>query len=356
MITLSEQGLHCEAGGFHIDPMKRVETAVITHAHSDHARRGSDRYLCSEDSVALLRCRLGENAKIEGVPYGKPFGLGPVKVSFHPAGHILGSAQVRMELDGEVWVATGDYKREPDPTCAPFEVVHCDTLITEATFGNPRYCWSDTDQVMEDLFQWWEGNRARGRNSLLYCYAVGKAQRVLAELALRTDRPVYVFGETALITERYREQGVRMLPTRRLEDLPESARLEGELIVAPHAIARTSWPERLGDHESAFASGWMQGGAWWIQNRYDRGFVISDHADWSGLVKTIEQSGARRVLILHGKEGSALKKHLTDKGIQAEMLVRESKRVKHSAQAPKGKRNSAPDKSGVQLDFFRSTP
>jgi putative mRNA 3-end processing factor len=319
VIELGEKGLHCPSGGFHIDPTRGVDVALITHAHSDHARRGSQSYVCAAPSVRLLRLRLGEKANIRGVGYRERLRFGDTTVSFHPAGHILGSAQIRVERAGEVWVVSGDYKREPDPTCEPFEPLACDTFITEATFGSPSYEWGDSAATVREIHEWWRGNAARGRNSLLYCYAVGKTQRVLAGLADHTGEPAYVFGEAAELTEAYRAEGVRMIPTRRLEDVPSGARLEGALVIAPHSIGRTGWPERLGDCETAFASGWMRTGAFGARRAYDRGFVLSDHADWPGLLRTIEETGARRVRVHHGGEG-ALTRHLRARGVDARAL------------------------------------
>jgi putative mRNA 3-end processing factor len=315
MIVLTERGLYCEAGQFYIDPCRAVDVALITHAHSDHARRGSRKYVCAESSTRLLARRMGEKAPIQGVPYRERLRFGEAWVSFHPAGHILGSAQIRIEHGGSVWVVSGDYKRESDPTCEPFEVVPCDTFVTEATFGSPRYAWPDG--VAAEIFDWWEGNRRQGRNSVLYCYALGKAQRVLAELAEFTDREALVWGETAELTDCYRSQGVRMLPTRSLEELPAGTRVRGALIVAPHSFSRSPWAGKFSEAETAFASGWMKTGAFGMASSYDRGFVLSDHADWPGLVRTVEETGAKRVLVLHEREGRQLIRYLRGRGYLA---------------------------------------
>ncbi len=319
MIRLTKQGLFCESGGFHIDPSRRVELALVTHAHSDHARKGSRRYLTAEDGVGLLRHRLGADIDVTGVPYGRKIQLGRTTVSFHPAGHILGSAQVRVEQDGEVWVVSGDYKRQSDPTCRPFEVVPCDTFVSEATFGNPKYVWSCATQAVRDIHDWWKSNREQGRNSLLFCYAVGKTQRVLGGLAELTDDPVLLWGEANPVTEVYRKEGVRLVPTRDLDSLGGRARPRGELIITPHSIQYSAWMGRLGDVETAFASGWMKTGAWGMRRSYEKGFVLSDHADWNDLVGTIRATGAKRVLIQHTKD-PALPKHLRQLGLRAELM------------------------------------
>lgn len=316
MITMTERGLYCEAGGFYIDPHKRVDVALITHAHSDHARKGSRHYVCAQPSVGLLKLRLGENIQVTGVPYRQTLQFGQVTVSFHPAGHMLGSAQIRVQLGNEVWVASGDYKRQSDASCEPFEVVPCHTFITEATFGNSHYQWDDSDETVRRIHKWWMINRELGRNSLLYCYAVGKTQRVLAELYKHTQERVLVFGEAGDLTDAYRAEGVQMVPTQRLEEISQPEALSGELIIAPHSIARTPWIDRLGDVESAFASGWMQSNPSFVRGRYDTGFVLSDHADWPALVQTIQETGAKRVLVLHGGNGE-LVRYLRKQGLHA---------------------------------------
>src|SRR6185369_3490885 len=179
----------------------------------DHLVPGSARYVCSAPSLPFLRKRLGAEVAAEGVPYGEPLRLGDVTVSFHPSGHVLGAAQIRLEAGGEVWVVSGDYKRDPDPTCAPFEVVPCDVLISEATFALPVYRWTPTGEVAADIYRWWQRNRERGISSLLFVYALGKAQRVLAELTAFTEETAYLHGAVIPITDAYRAAGVKMLPT-----------------------------------------------------------------------------------------------------------------------------------------------
>ncbi|MGZ3662413.1 MAG: ligase-associated DNA damage response exonuclease, partial [Bdellovibrionota bacterium] len=234
MLCLRKQGLYCEAGDFYIDPKGAVERAVVTHAHSDHARRGAARYFSARSGVGLVRARLGQGIAIEGFEFGVKFKIGPVSVSFHPAGHILGSAQVRLEHAGEVWVASGDYKREPDPTCEPFEVVPCDVFVTEATFGTPAYQWDKNANPGREIFEWWEANRALGRNSLLTAYSLGKTQRVLGLLAAFTDRPAYLDPAATPLTNCYRREGVALLPSICLSTGTE--RLRGELVIAPSSF------------------------------------------------------------------------------------------------------------------------
>jgi putative mRNA 3-end processing factor len=319
LLSWTEAGLYCEAGDFHIDPHRPVKRALITHAHSDHARRGSQEYFCTSSSVGLLRVRLGKKIRVQGVPYRERFQLGEVTVSFHSAGHILGSAQIRVERAGEVWVASGDYKRTPDPSCEPFEVVPCETFITEATFGTPKFVWPQGGQPGAEIFEWWMKNQAQAKNSVLFGYSLGKSQRILAELAPFAKQPILIHDTLIELTECYRQEGRILAPTRPVPSPPQ--KLEGELILAPPSfLSRAPTDERvlqLGDYETAFASGWMAG----QESRphrgsYDRGFVVSDHADWNELNRTIRETGAQRVFVMHRSEG-ALVRHLRKQGLDA---------------------------------------
>jgi putative mRNA 3-end processing factor len=300
LIVTTPDGLFCPAGGFHIDPWGAAERAVVTHVHADHARPGSAAYLCTEASVPFLRRRMGEGAVVQGAAHGERIRLGDAIVSFHPAGHILGSAQVRIEAAGQVWVISGDYKRASDPTCLPFEPVRADVFVTEATFALPIYRWPEPPAVAADVMAWWERNRQAGVASLLFCYAMGKAQRLLAELARLTDRTVLVHGAVAEMTDLYRAQGVAMLPTARVAEMPARRSYAGELVLAPLSAGGTTWMRRFGSRETAFASGWMRVRGTRRRKGYDRGFVLSDHADWPALLRTIEETGAARVLATHG--------------------------------------------------------
>jgi putative mRNA 3-end processing factor len=207
LVTWTERGLYCSEGDFYIDPHRTVDQAVVTHAHSDHARKGSRNYYCESSGVGLLKVRLGKKIQVQGIPYKEPFLLGGVSLSFHSAGHILGSAQVRIQKGGEVWVVSGDYKRELDPSCEPFEVVTCDTFITEATFGTPKYIWNKNQDYGKQIYDWWKQNSTKGRNSILFGYSLGKAQRILALLAPYMDRPVVIYETLVELTDCYRKVG-----------------------------------------------------------------------------------------------------------------------------------------------------
>ena len=295
--------------------MRDCDLALITHAHADHARRGAARYIATHDSVPILRARLGESINISGVDYGETLDLGATRVSFHPAGHVLGSAQIRIEHDNSVWVVTGDFKRDPDPTCAPFEVVPCDTFVTEATFALPVYRWPPPATVAEEIYAWWQSNKASGQPSVLFCYAFGKAQRVLAALAHLTDATVLTHGAVEKLTALYREAGVRMLPTTPV-DLRTQRDYSGELIIAPPGAAGSRWMRRFKTASTGFCSGWMRVRGNRRRRGYDRGFVLSDHADWPGLLSTIADTGASRILLMHG-HADTLVRLLRERGVDA---------------------------------------
>ena len=314
MIVDTPQGLFCPEGPFHLDPLVPVERAVITHAHADHARPGSGAYLCAAPSLAILRRRMGPEARIETLGYGETRRIGSVQVSLHPAGHLLGSAQVRVEGGSGVWVMTGDYKREPDPTCAPFEPVRCDVLVTEATYALPIFRWDDPPALAKEILGWWQGNP--DEPSLLFCYVLGKAQRILGELARLTDRPVYVHGAIEPYVDAYRDAGVKLLPTKLVSETEKGKSFRGELVLSPITGRGSPWMKRFGAHESAFASGLMRVRGTRRRRGFDRGFALSDHADWPGILRTIRESGATRVLAMHGHR-EALARYLGENGVDA---------------------------------------
>lgn len=319
MLIEGPSGLFCPAGGFHVDPWGPTDRALLTHVHADHARPGSQAYLCAEPSRRLLERRFGPDVRIESVPYGEAITLGDVRVSFHPAGHILGSAQIRIAGAGGVWVVAGDYKRAADPTCAPFETVTCDTFVTESTFGLPIYRWDRTEAVVSEVMEWWEENARTGRTSALFCCAAGKAQRILAELARVTDRPVFVHGAMLQMIDAYRDAGVHMLATMSVTEQPKGRKFAGELVLAPLSARGTPWMRRLGVHSDAFASGLMRVRGVRRQRAFDRGFVLSDHADWPALLETIAESGAARILATHG-HAEPLARYLREQGVDAGIM------------------------------------
>ncbi len=316
LIQRRPEGLYCPAGDFHIDPWRPVPRAVITHGHGDHARGGSGTYHTSLAGLPILQWRLGkQDYRVHD--HGESFTLGAARVSLHPAGHVLGSVQVRVEAGGETWVASGDYKRQPDPTCAPFELVPCDTFITEATFGLPVYRWPDTADVAREIIEWRDHCAGRGEAAVLLCYALGKAQRVLAELAAHTDQPALLHGAVATGVEVYRAAGIVMLPTQPVSEQAKGADFAGQLVIAPPSAAGSAWMRRFRRAQTGFVSGWMRLRGNRRRRNHDRGFVVSDHADWPALLRTTRDTGASRVIATHGNT-DALIRALNEDGIRAE--------------------------------------
>jgi putative mRNA 3-end processing factor len=299
LLRLTERGLYCEAGDFHVDPWKQVARAVVTHAHSDHARWGCDSYLAAREGERVLRTRLGEHASIRLAAWGEGVEIGGVRVSLHPAGHILGSAQVRIEHRGEVWTVSGDYKTEPDPTCTPWEPVRCHTFVTESTFGLPIYRWPPQSEVFAEIDAWWRANAEAGRASLILGYALGKAQRLLAGLDPAVG-PIFTHGAVEKLTADYRASGIALPPTTHVSAAPVGTSWAGAMIVAPPSADATPWTRRFGPLSNAFASGWMRIRGTRRRRALDRGFVLSDHVDWPGLVAAIEATGAESVWATHG--------------------------------------------------------
>ena len=319
LIVQRPAGLYCPAGDFHIDPWQSVDRAIITHAHGDHARFGSAHYLATRDSEAVMRIRLGD-ISLQTLAYGEAIRIGQAKVSLHPAGHVLGSAQVRVEVDGEVWVVSGDYKLERDRTCAPFEAQRCHTFITESTFGLPIYRWRPQHQVLADINEWWRANVEAGRASLVFAYAFGKAQRILAGVDPSIG-PIVCHGAVEALNRAYRASGVALPDTRRASDV-DKADLKRALIMAPPSAQSTPWLKRFGDYRDAFASGWMRLRGARRRRAVDRGFVLSDHADWPALQQAIADSRAERVYVTHGYV-PVMVRWLEERGIEAHAFATE---------------------------------
>ncbi len=320
LIQSTPDGLYCPPGDFHIDPWRPVERAVLTHAHADHARPGHARYLAARDGGPLLRARLGEVA-LQTVAYGETVGINGVHVSLHPAGHVLGSAQVRVEHRGEVWVVSGDYKLHPDPTCAPFEPLRCAVFVTESTFGLPVFRWPAPARVFDDVNAWWRANADAGRCSVLFAYALGKAQRLLTGVDAAIG-PIVCHGAVLRLNEACRAAGLALPATCRVEALDDPRALSRALVLAPPSAQGTPWLKRFGDYADAFASGWMALRGTRRRRAVDRGFVLSDHADWPGLLAAIDATGARRVCVTHGQV-APLVRWLCEHGVDAASLASE---------------------------------
>lgn len=304
LIQVTAHGLYCPPGDFFVDPWRAVPRALITHAHSDHARAGCDAYLCSASGKAVLRQRIGKAAPIEGLPFGETRQIGETRVSLHPAGHILGSAQVRIEHQGQVWVVSGDYKTVADPSCEPFEPVKCDCFISECTFGLPLYRWPDPAKVLAEILDWWQTNQSEGRISIIFAYPLGKSQRLLAALAdpCTPPGPIGLYGNAGVFCQLYRKAGRPQAPARILTaETISTFRNSGGLLIAPAMLQNARPLRKLGEISTAFASGWMRLRGPRRRLAVDRGFVLSDHADWPGLIEAIRATGAPRIGLTHGQ-------------------------------------------------------
>jgi putative mRNA 3-end processing factor len=319
LIIRRPEGLYCPPGDFYIDPWRPVPRAILTHAHADHARVGHGHYLASTASAGVLRVRLGD-IPLQTLAYAESLTHHGVSVSLHPAGHVLGSAQVRLAYRGEVWVVSGDYKLDQDPTCQPFEPVRCHTFVTESTFGLPVYRWPDSESVFQDINAWWSNNAAQGQASLLYAYSLGKGQRVLASVDSSIG-PIITHGSLDALNQAYRAMGIVLPKTHRVTDL-DPAQRQRALVLAPPSVASGGWLKHFSDLSDAMASGWMQVRGARRRRGVDRGFVLSDHADWPSLLSAMDQTQASRVIVTHGNT-AALIRWLNESGIQAQAFVTE---------------------------------
>lgn len=323
LIVARPEGLYCPPGDFYIDPWRPVERAVITHAHADHARGGHAHYLAHELSAGILRARLGAGIQLQTLEYGEAVQHHGVRLSLHPAGHVLGSAQVRVEHGGQVWVASGDYKLQADGTCTPFEPVRCDVFITESTFGLPIYRWPAQTDLLADINAWWQANADEGRPSVLLCYAFGKAQRVLHGVDAGIG-PIVVHGAVEPLNAVYRAAGVALAPSFRVGDAAlDAAALRRALVLAPPSAQGTPWMRRFARHSDAFASGWMQLRGARRRRGVDRGFVMSDHADWPGLQQAIAATGAERIFVTHGSVATLVRWLREERGLDAQAFSTE---------------------------------
>lgn len=316
LIVQRPEGLYCPPGDFYIDPWRPVDRAVITHAHADHARMGHGHYLAATQAEGVLRSRLGQGITLQNLDYGEQIVHNGVMLSLHPAGHVLGSAQVRLSHAGQTWVASGDYKVAPDATCTPFEPVRCDVFITESTFGLPIYRWRPDAELFAEINHWWAANVALGRASVLMCYSFGKAQRILSGVDA-SIAPIIVHGAVQTLNNAYRAAGVELPATLTVDEVSDPADLKRALVLCPPSAVGGPWAKRFGDFSDAFASGWMQLRGARRRGGYDKGFVLSDHADWPGLMGAIAATGAQRIIVTHGSV-AVLVRHLSEQGLQAE--------------------------------------
>ncbi len=299
LLIFSPKGIYCSAADLYIDPWRRVPKAVITHGHSDHARPGHGHYICTPLTAPVLKHRLGQNILMSELPFGQHITMNGVRISLHPAGHIPGSAQVRVEYKGEVWVVTGDYKLHSDPISEPFEPVPCHTMITESTFGLPIYQWSDPKIIIQDIHHWWRECQEKDQLAVMTAYSLGKAQRLIAELDINQG-PLFTHKSIEPINEIFRQAGLHLPKTTQVNERHQREDLTGGLLIAPPSVMNSDWFQRLGPISDALASGWMSLRKGRFRRTADRGFALSDHADWPGLLTAIRESGAERVLVTHG--------------------------------------------------------
>ena len=314
LIDFTNKGLYCAAGDFFIDPWQPVNKAIITHAHSDHARWGSNYYLCHEASLPLLKLRLGDIA-VEAIQWNETVNINGVKVSLHPAGHIIGSSQIRIEYNNEVWVVSGDYKIEDDGISGRFQPVKCNVFISESTFGLPIYNWKTQEEIFQNIKDWINDNRSQGKTSVLIAYSLGKAQRVM-QCIKDMDLKIFLHGAVWNVHQTLLEAGYDLPFAERV--LPETPKenFKGNIVIAPPSADGTPWMKRFSPYSVGVCSGWMQVRGNVRRRNADAGFALSDHADWKGLLDAVKATGAEKVFATHGFQ-AAFSRYLNENGIEA---------------------------------------
>jgi putative mRNA 3-end processing factor len=321
LLKFTELGIYCEQGNFYIDPWRPVDFAIITHAHSDHARFGCKHYMAHRDSAPVLRLRLGNDISLQTVDYEENIFIRGVKVSLHPAGHIIGSSQVRVEYHGQVWVAAGDYKLQNDTISEPFQPVKCHTFITESTFGLPVYQWKSSSTLFEEINQWWKQNREKGKVSVLCGYALGKAQR-LTKFCEPTIGKIYLHGAVGNLNNALIANGICLPAYPKAGNEFSKKDYEGALIIAPPSVIGSAWLNKFEPYAIGMCSGWMQIRGNKRRQNADVGFALSDHADWKGLLAAIKATEAERVIVTHGYT-DVLSRYLNEIGIAAQVAKTE---------------------------------
>ncbi len=299
LLEFNKNGIYCEQADVYIDPWRSVKKALITHGHADHARWGHKSYLATNLARPVIKFRLGSHINIQGIDYGEELHINGVKFSFHPAGHIIGSAQIRVEYKGEVWVVSGDYKLENDGLSTPFEPIKCHTFITESTFGLPVYHWEAQQDIFEEINQWWAANKQEGKVSVLAAYALGKAQRLLHHLDTSIGT-IYTHGAIENVNKVLRSQGIDLPPTTRVTNTIKKKAFPGSMVLATPGAVGSNWMKRFQPYSTGIASGWMTLRGARRRRAADRGFILSDHADWDGLNQAIKACEAERVVVTHG--------------------------------------------------------
>lgn len=315
ILNFTGKSIYCPAADIHIDPWQPVERAIITHAHSDHARPGSKHYLAHRESEPILRLRLGADISLQTVEYNEPVLINGVRITLHPAGHIIGSAQIRIESKGNVWVASGDYKLENDKFCTPYESVACNTFITESTFGLPVYNWKPQQTIFNEIEEWISENKLKGKTSILMGYSLGKMQRILHNLKLN-DEPIYAHGAIYIVNETLRKNGYNLPELTPVTKEMDKKLFQNALVVAPPSADNTPWLKKFTPYSIGYCSGWMAVRGAKNRRAIDRGIVLSDHADWKELNKAVKECGAEKVYVTHGST-DVFSKWLNENGIEA---------------------------------------
>jgi len=315
LLQFNDRGIYCHVGKFYIDPWKPVDDAVITHAHADHARSGSKRYLAHNLSREVLKYRLGADIQLQTLEYGEQIQKNGVNISFHPAGHIIGSAQIRVEYKGEIWVVSGDYKLEDDGISTPFEPVKCHTFISECTFGMPVYQWKDPALVHQDINNWWKLNADEGKATVIAGYSLGKAQRIIQHLDLSIGK-VFLHGAIANTHDALKRNGIILPDAQRISPEISKEEFKKGIIICPPSALGSPWLRKFQPYAFGYCSGWMSLRGAKRRMAADRGFVLSDHADWAGLIKAIDATGCESVQLTHGYTAS-FARYLAEKGYNA---------------------------------------
>ena len=315
LLRFTEKGIYCEKAGIYIDPWRPVDKALITHGHADHSRWGHKSYLATESAAPVIKYRLG-NIKIQTIAYGKSININGVEFSFHPAGHIIGSAQIRASYKGDTWVASGDFKLEDDGISEAFEPVKCNTFITESTFGLPIYDWKPQQEIFNDINQWWRNNAAEGKVTFITGYSLGKAQRILNGLDTSIGK-IYTHGAVENINEVIRNQGIKLPETTRVSQEIPVKDYTSNLVLAPPGAINSAWMKKFKPLSIGIASGWLALRGARRRRAAERGFVLSDHVDWKDLNTAIKETEAERVIVTHGYT-KIYTEYLKEQGLDAE--------------------------------------
>lgn len=313
LLAFNDKGIYCAEADVYLDPWRPVDKAIISHGHADHSRWGHKQYITHHTNVPIIKHRLGD-IQVTGKAWDESFVINNVKFSLHPAGHIIGSSQIRVEYKGEVWVFSGDYKTEDDGVAVPYEPVKCHSFITECTFGLPAFKWLPQDLVMNDINNWWQQNREDGRTSILFGYSLGKAQRLLKFLDPSIGK-IYTHGAIENMTEVIRPM-LELPETIRITRDTKKEEFKGNIVLAPPSAQGTTWIRKMVPYVTASASGWMAFRGARRRRAIDKGFVLSDHCDWQGLLTSIKATGCEKVICTHGYS-DIFSKYLTEQGYDA---------------------------------------